>query len=100
MVSKLILISYYVVELNTIEFSFKLPDFNIVCIHLLTGAGLVFVELVDDQCGVPIYHEAFDAELNGYMESMETRFIFDGVIGGRKMYSENISELILGQCNE
>ena len=31
---------------------------------------------------------------------METRFIFDGVVGGWKMYSENLSELILGQRNE
>ena len=69
------------VVLDTIEFSLKLPDFGVICIHLLTGAGPVFVELVDDQRGVPIYHEAFDAELNGYTESMETRFIFGGVIG-------------------
>ena len=47
-----------------------------------------------------MYHDAFDAELNGYMESMETCFIFDGVVGGQKMYSENISELILGRHNE
>ena len=31
---------------------------------------------------------------------METRFIFGGVVGGRKMYSENVSEFILGQRNE
>ena len=31
---------------------------------------------------------------------METRFIFGGVVGGWKMYSENLSELILGQRNE
>ena len=51
-------------------------------LHLLTGAGPVFVELVDDQCRVPIYHEAFDAELNGYTESVETCFIVGGVVGG------------------
>ena len=68
--------------------------------HLLTRVGPVFVELVDDLRRVPIYHEAFDAELNCYMESVETRFIFGGVVGDRKMYSENISELILGWRNE
>ena len=88
------------VVLNTIEFSFKLPDFGAICIHLFTRAGPVFIKLVDDQRRVPIYHEAFDAELNGYTESMETRFIFGGVVGGRRMYLENISELILGQRNE
>ena len=42
----------------------------------------------------------FDAELNGYTESVETCFIFGGVVGGRKMYPENISELILGWRDE
>ena len=100
MVGELILISYHVVVLDTVELPFEFPDIGAICIHLVTEAGLVFVELVDDQCGVPIYHEAFDAELNGYMESVETHFIFGGVVGGRKMYSENVSELILGWRNE
>ena len=100
MVIELILISYHVVILDTIELPFKLPDFGAVCIHLLTGAGPVFVELVDDQRGVPIYHEAFDAMINGYMESVETCFIFDSVVGGQKVYPENVSELILGRRNK
>ena len=66
MVSELILVAYHVVVLDAIEFSFKLLDFGAICINLFTGAGPVFVELVDDQCGVPVFHEAFDAELNGY----------------------------------
>ena len=82
MVGNLILISYHMVVLDTIEFSFKLPNFGAICIHLFAGAGPVFVELVDDQCGVPVYHEAFDTELNGYMESLETCFIFDDIVGG------------------
>ena len=82
MVGELILISYHVVVLDTVEFPFKLPDFGAICIHLVTGVGPVFVELVDDQRGVPVYHEAFDTELNGYTESMETCFIFGGVVGG------------------
>ena len=69
-------------------------------LHLLTGAGPVFVELVDDQRGVPVHHEPFDAELDGYTESVETCFIFGGVVGGRKVYLENVSELILGRRNE
>ena len=82
MVGELILISYHVVVLDTIEFPFKLHDFGAICIHLVTRAGPIFVELVDDQRGVPIYHEAFDAELNGYTESMETCFVFGGIVGG------------------
>ena len=94
------MISYHVVVLDTVELPFKFPNFDTVCVHLLTGTGPVFVELVDDQRGVPIYHEAFDAKLNGYTESVETRFIFGGVVGGQKIYSENVLELILGWRNE
>jgi len=68
--------------LDTVELPFEFPDFGTVCVHLLTGIGPIFVELVDDQRRVSIYHEAFDSELNGYMEFMETRFIFGGVVGG------------------
>ena len=100
MVGELILISYHVVVLDTVELPFKLPDFGAICIHLLAGTRPIFVKLVDDQRGVPIYHEAFDAELNGYTESMETRFVFDGVVGGWKMYTDNVSEFILGRRNE
>ena len=88
------------VVLDAVEFSFQLPDFGAICIHLLAGARPVFVKLVDDQRGVPVYHEAFDAEINGYTESVETCFIFGGVVGGWKVYPENVSKLILGRYNE
>ena len=35
-----------------------------------------------------------------YMESMETCFIFGGVVGGWKMYLEYISQLVFGRRNE
>ena len=88
------------VVLDNVEFPFEFPDFDAICVHLLTGAGLVFVKLVDDQRGVPVYHEAFDAELNGYTESVETCFIFGGVVGGHEVYPEDISKLILGRSNK
>ena len=100
MIGELILIAYHVVVLDTVELPFKLPDFGAICIHLFTGAGPVFVELVDDQCGIPIHHEAFDAELDSYTETMKTCFVFRGIVGGRKMYAKNISEFILGQHDE
>ena len=78
----MILITYHVVVLDTVELPYKFPNFSTICVHLLTGAGPVFVELVDDQCGIPVHHEAFDAELDGYTESVETCFIFGGVVGG------------------
>ena len=34
------------------------------------------------------------------MESVETCFIFGGIVGGQKVYPENILELILGQRDE
>ena len=34
------------------------------------------------------------------MESMETCFIFGGIVGGRKMYPGNVLELILGRRDE
>ena len=88
------------VVLDTVELPFKHSDFGAICIHLFTGAGPVFVELVDDQRGILVYHEAFDTELNGYTESMKICFVFGGVVGGQKMYSESVSELILGRRNE
>jgi len=73
--------------LDAVELPFEFLDFSAICINLLTRTGSVFVELVDDQRGVFVYHKAFDTELNGNTESVETCLIFGGVIGGRKMYS-------------
>ena len=94
------MIPYHVVVLDTIEFPFKLPDFGAVCIHFLTGIGPIFIELVDNQRRIPIYHEAFDAELDSYTETMETCFVFRNVVGGRKMYAKNILEFILCRHDE
>ena len=82
MVGELILVSYHVVVLDTVELSFEFPDLGAVCVHLLTGAGPIFVELVDDQHRVFIYHEVFDVKLNDYTESMETCFILYDIVGG------------------
>ena len=42
----------------------------------------------------------FDTKFNDYMESVETCFIFGGIVGGQKVYPENVLELILGWHNE
>ena len=91
---------YHVVVLDTVELSFEFPDLGVVCVYLLTGTGPIFVDLVDDQREVSLHHEAFDAELNGYTKSMETCFIFRGVVGVWKMNSEDVSKLVLGWSNE
>ena len=80
MVGELFLVLYQVVVLDTVKLSFEFPDLSIVCVHLLTRTGPIFVDLVDDQRGVFVYHEVFDAKLNGYTKSMETCFIFCCVI--------------------
>ena len=70
------------VVLDTVELPLEFPDFDAICVHVLTGIGPIFVELVDDQRGVSVYHETFDAELDGYTEFVETCFILRGVVGG------------------
>ena len=88
------------VVLDTIELPIEFLDLSAVHVHLLTGAGPIFVELVDDQCRVLVYHEVFDAKLNGYTKSVETCLIFSGVVGGWEMNLEDVSELVLGRRNE
>ena len=100
MAGELILVSYYVVVLDTVKLSFEFPDLGAVCVHLLTRTGPIFVDLVDDQHRVFIYNEAFDTELDGYTKSVETCFIFHGIVGGWKMNSEDVSELVLSRSNE
>ena len=100
MVGKLILVSYHVVVLDTVELSFKFRDLGAVCVHLLTRTRPIFIDLVDDQRGVFVYHEAFDAKLDSYTKSVETCFIFCGVVGGWKMNSEDVTELFLGRSNK
>jgi len=99
-IGKLILISYHVVVLDTVELPFEFPDLGAVRVHLLTRTGPIFVDLVGDLRKVSVYHEAFDIELDGYTESVETCFIFHGVVGGWKMNLEEVSELVLSQSNE
>ena len=94
------MISYDVVVLDTVELPFEFPDLSAVRVHLLTGTGPIFVDLVDDQHGVSIYHEAFDVELDGYTESMETCFILHGVVGSWKKNSEDVTELVLSWSDE
>ena len=41
-----------------------------------------------------IYQEVFNAKFNDNTETMETSFVLGGVIGGWKMNSDDISEVI------
>ena len=49
-----------VVELETIELGFELPDLPTVDIHLLLGAFPVFVDLLYDDFGITISQQTFD----------------------------------------
>ena len=51
-----------VVELQTTEFAFELPDIPAIGIHLLLGALLVFVDLLYDDFEVTISQQTLDAE--------------------------------------
>lgn len=61
--------------IDTIELPFMFFDLRIVSIHLFTGAGLVLIELVDDQGGIAEHHKALDVELNSDAKTMEIGFI-------------------------
>ena len=80
--------------LNTVEFALQLSNFRAVSIHLVTSTRPIFVDLINDQCGVTIYQEAFNAKFDGNTETMEISFVLGGVIGGWKMNLEDISEVI------
>ena len=56
------------------------------------GGILIREPLVCQQ--VTVYQEAFNTKFDGNTETMETSFVLDGVIGGWKMNSEDISEVI------
>ena len=82
------------VVFNTVEFALQLSDFRAVSIYLVIGTRPIFVDLINDLCGVTVYQEAFNTKFDDNMETMETSFVLDGVIGGWKMNSEDISEVI------
>ena len=70
-----------VVELQTIELSFELPDLPAVGIHLLRGALPVFVDLLYDDFGVTISQQTLDAKCGSNPETMNESFILGSVVG-------------------
>ena len=88
------------VVLDIIELPFEFLDLGVIRVHLLTRVGPIFVDLVDDQRKISVYHEAFDTELDGYTKSMETCFILRGVVGSWKMNLEDVTELVFSWSNE
>jgi hypothetical protein len=89
-----------VVVIDAIKFPFKFLDLRAISVHLLIGARPIFVDLVNDQGRVTIYHETLDAELGGDAETVEICLVFGGVVGGRKMNPKYIAELVLGGSNK
>ena len=70
------------VELQTIELGFELPDLPAVGIHLLLGALPVFVDLLYDDFGVTISQQMLDAECNGDPKTVNESFVLSSVVGG------------------
>jgi len=96
----LVLISNDVVVFNTVELALQLSDFQAVSIHLVTSTRPIFVDLINDKRGVAIYQEVFNTKFDSNAETMETSFILDGIIGGRKLNSKDISKAILRWRNK
>jgi hypothetical protein len=67
-----------------IEFPFQFSDLGAVSVHLLIGAGLVLVDLVDHQGRISKHYEAFYTKFSSDTEAMECCLLFGGVIGGQK----------------
>ena len=70
-----------VVELQTIEFAFELPDLHAIGVHLLLGALPVFVDLLYDDFGVTIRQQMLDAECDSDSEIMDESFVLGSVVG-------------------
>ena len=70
-----------VVELQTIELGFELPDLPAVGIHLLLGALPVFVDLLYDDFGVTISQQTLDAECNSDPETVDESFVLSSAVG-------------------
>jgi len=70
-----------VVELQTVEFAFELPDLPAIGVHLLLGALLVFVDLLYDDFGVTISQQMLDAECGSDPETMNESFVLGSIIG-------------------
>ena len=82
------------VVFNTVEFALQLSIFRAVGIHLVIGTRPIFVDLINDRCKVTVYQEAFNAKFDSKTETMESSFVLGGIIGGWKMNSKDISEVI------
>ena len=80
-VSRHVVVSGDVVELQTIELGFELPNFPAVGIHLLLGALPVLVDLLYDDFGVTISQQTLDAERDSDPETVDESFILSSVIG-------------------
>ena len=81
---------------NSVELIFEFPYRRVVSVHLLVGIALVFVELIDDECGVTVHHEVFDAKLHVYTESMQCHLILCGIVGCPKVDPKDVAKLVPG----
>ena len=88
------------VVFNNVELALQLSDFHAVSIHLGTSTRPIFVDLINDKRGATVYQEAFNTKFDSNVETMETRFVLGGIIGGWKMNLEDISEVIPGWRNK
>jgi len=69
-------------ELNSVEVTFKLAHLSAVRVHHLFHAVPVFADLLFDELGVAITNEALDPEGQGYTELVDEGFVLGSIVGG------------------
>ena len=80
-ISRHIVVPRDVVELQTIELGFELPDLPAVGIHLLLGALPFLVDLLYDFFGVAVRQQMLDAECDGDPETVNESFVLSSIVG-------------------
>ena len=88
------------VELQTIELSFELPDLPAVGIHLLLGALLVFVDLLYDDFGVNISQQALYPEHDSDSGTVNEGLVLRSIVCNLEKQMEYVFELFTSGGDE
>ena len=70
-----------VMDLQTTELGFELPDLPAIGIHLLLGALPVYFDLLFDNFGVTISQQMLDAECDSDPVTVDESFVLGSVVG-------------------
>ena len=84
-------------ELKALKFALQLPYFPAIRRHLVAGAGILLLNLVDDQFRVPVNRQALNAERYGDAEPVEESFVLYGIVGHGKVELKDVAEPFSGR---